>query len=72
LLRREGFNASNFTKAAGALTAIFGLVVVAMGTFTGRDAIIITTFSIFSLLTLSVERIILRRRRKAAPPQDDI
>jgi hypothetical protein len=72
LLRREWFNAGNFTKAVAALTAIFMLIVVAMGIFTGRDAVIITTCSILPLLALALERIILwRRRRNELPPSDD-
>jgi hypothetical protein len=72
LLKREWFNASNFTKIVAAITAIFMLIVVAMGTFTGRDAVIITTFSILPLLALAWERIVLRRRRRRArPPSDD-
>jgi hypothetical protein len=71
LLRREWFNAGNFTKAVGALTAIFMLIVVAVRTFTGRDAAIIVTFSVITLLTLAFERIILwRRRRGALPPSE--
>ena len=71
MLRREWFNAGNFTKVVGAAVAIFMLIVVAMGTFTGRDAVIITTCSILPLLTLALERIILWRRRKVLPPSDD-
>jgi uncharacterized iron-regulated membrane protein len=72
LLRREWFNAGNFTKAVSAATAIFMLIVVALGTFTGRDAVLITTFSILPLLALAVEGIVLwRRRRRLLPPSDD-
>lgn len=64
MLRREWFNAGTFTKAVAAATAIFLLIAVAMGAFTGRDAVVITTFSVLPLLALAVEGIILWRRRR--------
>lgn len=67
-MRREWFNAGTFTKVVAAATAIFLLIAVAMGTFTGPDAVIITTCSILPLLALAVEAVVLWRRRRRVPP----
>ena len=71
MLRRDWFNANNFTKAVGALTAIFMLIVVMAGTFTGRAAVILVTLSVITLLTLAVERTVLLRRHRRTAPSDD-
>lgn len=64
LLRREWLNANNLTKTVGLVVAIFMLVAVAIGTFTGWDAVIIATFSLLTLVPLSVQSLLVLRRHR--------
>lgn len=64
MLRREWLNANNLTKTVGLVVAIFMLVAVAIGTFTGWDAVIIATFSLLTLVPLSVQSLLVLRRHR--------
>lgn len=68
---RGWVNASNFTRVVGAVTAVFCLVVVARGTYTGLTAVLTSTMSVCSLLALTSEQVVLWRRRRLPPPSDD-